>query len=187
MKKLALVSAVAAATMTSLSAHSLVASTAGIMTSFGTDFTAPCPSTWSGGADGIAYDIAGPNGTTVSGTVCIDLAFIPTGYVMFGISMADATGGLNMDQGAIQISTNWGTTSGWSPYGVINVTPTNPIVLSPRHRSRSRQGNVLLANAVRHDTLCELDFCRPSGRALLSHYFHLRCKITPYNFVSTLR
>jgi hypothetical protein len=130
MKKLALVSAVAAATMTSLSAHSLVASTAGIMTSFGTDFTAPCPSTWSGGADGIAYDIAGPNGTTVSGTVCIDLAFIPTGYVMFGISMADATGGLNMDQGAIQISTNWGTTSGWSPYGVINVTPTNPIVCS---------------------------------------------------------
>jgi hypothetical protein len=49
---------------------------------------------------------------------------------MFGISMADATGGLNMDQGAIQISTNWGTTSGWSPYGVINVTPTNPIVCS---------------------------------------------------------
>jgi hypothetical protein len=82
---------------------------------------------WRG--DGIVYDIAGPNGTTVSGTFCIAISSTPTFYVIYSVSMADATGGLNMDQGAIQIATNWGT-SGWNPYSVVEVTPSNPISCS---------------------------------------------------------
>lgn len=128
MKKLALTSAIATATMMSAGAYAQPTASAGSISinSGGgyIDITVPCASTWSGGADGIVYDLAGP--TTVSGTVCIDPTGSGTPYVMVGISMSDSGTALTMDRGAIQISTNWSTTSGWIPYGVIDVS-VNPV------------------------------------------------------------
>jgi hypothetical protein len=124
MKKSALYSAIAAVTMTSLSAHATIHfTTAGIK--LPSDITVSCvqPGTYSGGIDGVMTSDASP--TLLGGTLCIDPGAPP--YVMLHILMADNGTPLLMEQGAIQIATNWGAITGWTPYAVIPVTTANPI------------------------------------------------------------
>lgn len=125
MKKLALVSAIAAATMVSMNAHATFHFTTGGI-EINTDITVPCAigGTYSGGPDGVMSSDAGT--TLLAGTICMD----PGGgipYVMLRILMADAGTPLLMEQGSIQILTNWSAASEWTPYSTVAVTPSTPI------------------------------------------------------------
>jgi hypothetical protein len=124
MKKLALASAVALISAGAIAQP--VATTGGIeiVGPPNLDITFPCGGTYSGGADGIVVDATAG---TMAGTICMD----PAGgapYVMVSLSIGDTNGSpLSMEGGALQISTNWSVTSGWTPYNTITVTPANPI------------------------------------------------------------
>jgi hypothetical protein len=126
MKKLALASAIAAATMASMTAHAGISATTGAISIFdGTNYipsTVSCASTYLGGADGIVLNVGSTTAASASGTVCLDPG---TGVmVMIGISMAGSgSSPISMNQGVLQVATDYpGTTSGWIPYGIIDLS-----------------------------------------------------------------
>lgn len=121
MKKLALVSAIAAAAL-STGAHAV---TPHIVT-VGFDITAACP------APTTAFAITTPGGTVqINGDICLEpngpgnAPFIKLGFHTVTGTYAGATGTLFDIGGSIQVDAQ--TTAGWQPYATIAVSNTAPL------------------------------------------------------------
>lgn len=120
MKKLALASAIAAATMASAGAHAVIASGVDLvfLGSPDTNLAIDCSTTFDGGRTTLVVENDG-----IAGTVCLDAGSI---HLMFDFSMTNPPGGVlgsTMDGGAVSIA--WGSGWDWMPYSVIDVSISN--------------------------------------------------------------
>jgi hypothetical protein len=129
MKKLALVSAIAAATTFSTGAHAVVGSdiTGIVLKVGGVDIATDCSNAAQGFHTGLGLSGLTPWTVHLSGNVCLDPNQNGTPYVAINFGLGgkgDATG-TKFSLDGVSIWTDMGTTSGWSYYATINAGTTN--------------------------------------------------------------